>query len=267
MQAPDLNEIALDDITLRYGRFGDPRGSKLLFLHGLGLDLRVWQTVLPRLPQTLDIITLDLRGHGGSSAPPAPYAMGALIRDIEPLMQQLDLRDAVLVGHGLGGLVAQGLAVKRLDLVRGLVLTGTAAKLGMPPHWQAHIHKVQTRGLAAMAGNICAPWTNPRAKDPDWLDLWHARVQQQPQQGYLGCVAALSGTDFYTPTSSLRLPVLGLIGSEDRVTPPDLQRETVDLVPGSRAQLIRRAGHLAWLDQPDAFATHLTQFLTDIGQS
>ena len=64
--------------------------------------------------------------------PPPPYAMGALIRDAERLNDHFALKDAVVVGAGDGGLIAQGLAVKRLDLVRAMVLSNTATRIGKP---------------------------------------------------------------------------------------------------------------------------------------
>jgi 3-oxoadipate enol-lactonase len=99
---------------------------------------------------------------------------------------------------------------------------------------------------------------------PDHL-LWRNMMARQPEDGYLGCCAAISGTDFYTPTSGLRLPTLGIAGSEDGSTPPDLVRETIDLVPGSRFELMRRAGHLPCVEQPQEYAAILSRFLADIG--
>ena len=90
-------------------------------------------------------------------------------------------------------------------------------------------------------------------------------VTRTPLAGYLGCSAAIAGTDFYTTTAGLRLPLLGIAGSDDGSTPPDLVRETVDLVPGARFALIRGAGHLPVVDQPELWAGHVGQFLRDIG--
>ena len=90
-------------------------------------------------------------------------------------------------------------------------------------------------------------------------------VARQPAEGYAGACAAISGTDFYTPTSGLRLPCLGIAGSDDGSTPPDLVRETVDLIPGARFELMRRAAHLAPVEQPEAYAALLSGFLKDIG--
>jgi len=88
---------------------------------------------------------------------------------------------------------------------------------------------------------------------------------QQAADGYNGCSAAISGTDFFTPTSGLRLPTLGIAGSEDGATPPDLVRETVDLIPGSQFRLIRKAGHLPCAEQPQEYAAILTEFFKSAG--
>ena len=88
---------------------------------------------------------------------------------------------------------------------------------------------------------------------------------RQENDGYIGCSAAISGTNFFTSTSGLRLPVLGIAGSEDGSTPPDLVRETIDLIPGSKFYLIRGAGHLPCVEKPEEYAQVLTDFLREIG--
>jgi 3-oxoadipate enol-lactonase len=86
-------------------------------------------------------------------------------------------------------------------------------------------------------------------------------------EGYIGSCSAISGTDFYTPTSGLRLPTLGLCGIDDRITPPDLMRETLELIPGARFELIRRSGHYPMLEAPDIVAAHLRDFLDEVGHA
>jgi 3-oxoadipate enol-lactonase len=88
---------------------------------------------------------------------------------------------------------------------------------------------------------------------------------RQPQDGYTGCSAAISGTDFYSTTATLRLPTLGIAGTEDGSTPPDLVKETVDLVPGSQFHLIRKAGHLPCVEQPEEYAATLIKFFKETG--
>ena len=255
----------LDDIRLHYRQDGDPEGAPVVFANALGTDLRMWDPLLPHLPEGLRIIRYDTRGHGASDVPPAPYAMGALVRDAEGLLDHLGIRDCVFVGLSIGGMIGQGLAVKRLDLVRALVLSNTAARIGTKQMWQDRIDQVRTGGIGALADAVLRRWFSRGFLASDALPFWRDMLTSQPAEGYIGCSAAISGTDFWTPTSGLRLPVLGIAGSEDGATPPDLVRETTDLVPGARFRLIRRAGHLPHVEQPADYAEALTGFLRETG--
>ena len=243
----------------------DGEGAPFVLLHGLGTHIDIWNDLLPNLPTNLQIIRCDIRGHGRSSAPDAPYAMGQLISDIEAVLDHLSVRDAVVLGTSIGGMIAQGLAVKRLDLVRGLVLSNTAAKIGNADHWQDRIDAYRARGLSNSAGSILEKWFSRGYVMFNQTHFFRQILLSTPLEGYLGCCHAIKGTDFYTPTSGLRLPTLGIASSEDRVTPTDLVRETLDVIPGSKFHLMRRLGHLPCVEAPEAYAEVITQFLKDIG--
>lgn len=259
-------EIAdLGDVQLHYRVDGPEDGAPVVFANSLGTDLRLWDPILPYLPDGLRIIRYDKRGHGLSSCPAAPYSMGALVSDVERLLDLLKVRDCLFVGLSIGGMIAQGLAVKRLDIVRAMVLSNTAAKIGTKEMWDARIAAVTSDGIEALADPVMERWFSKSFRATPELHLWRTMLVRQPDAGYAGCSAAISGTDFYTPTSGLRLPILGIAGSEDGSTPPDLVRETVDLVPGSMFHLIRGAGHLPCVEKPQDYAQVLTDFMRDTG--
>ena len=255
----------LKDVRIHYRIDGDPNGAPVVFANSLGTDMRLWDPILALLPKGLRIIRYDKRGHGLSSAPTAPYSMGNLVRDAERLLDHLKVKDCVFVGLSVGGMIAQGLAVKRMDLIRGLVLSNTAAKIGTPKVWQDRIDAVRAGGIEALADATMERWFSKSFRASPEMNLWRTMMVRQPVDGYLGCCAAISGTDFYTPTSGLRLPTLGIAGSEDGSTPPDLVRETLDLIPGSRFALIRKAGHLPCVERPEEYAELLGGFLSEIG--
>ncbi|MCC5988966.1 MAG: 3-oxoadipate enol-lactonase [Pararhodobacter sp.] len=257
----------LGDIRLHYRDEGAPDGAPVVFVNSLGTDLRLWDKVLALMPPGLRLIRFDKRGHGLSDAPPAPYAMGTLVRDLERLLDHLGVREAVVVGLSIGGMIAQGLAVKRPDLVRAMVLSNTAAKIGTAEMWQERIAAVEKGGIEALADAVMARWFPPGFRETAECAGWRHMLCRTPAQGYAGCCAAIAGTDLMTPTSGLRLPVLGIAGSEDGATPPDLVRETVALIPGSRVALIRGAGHLPCVDQPAAYAAELAEFLRECGHA
>jgi 3-oxoadipate enol-lactonase len=256
--------VYFDDIRLNAVVTGPDTGAGVVLIHALGTDLSIWDDVIARLPAGLRVLRMDLRGHGGSDVPPPPYAMGALIRDVERLMDHFALRDAVVLGVSLGGLIAQGLAIKRLDLVRALVLSNTAARIGTPELWARRIVEVQTSGLQAYA-----PGAMERMFGRDWrsapaMPRIRDILTRTDPDGWVGCASAIAGTDLYTPTAGLTLPTLVIAGSRDGTTPPDLVRETSDLIRGSRFVLLRNAGHLPMVDSSEAFSEQVSGFLAAI---
>lgn len=259
--------VDLGDVQLHYRVDGDPDGAPVVFSNSLGTDMRLWDAILPLLPPGLKLIRYDKRGHGLSSAPPAPYTMGALVRDVERLLDHLDVRDCVFVGLSIGGMIAQGLAVKRLDIVRAMVLSNTAAKIGTPEMWNDRIAAINANGIESLADPVMERWFSSAFRATPDLTLWRNMLVRQPVDGYAGCSAAISGTDFFTPTSGLRLPTLGIAGDQDGSTPPDLVRETVNLIPGAQFHLIRGAGHLPCVEKPEEYAQTLSDFLAGIGHA
>lgn len=260
-----MHILDLGDIHIHWREDGDPAGPPVVFANSLGTDFRLWDKVVALLPKSLRLIRYDKRGHGLSSCPPGPYAMGALVRDAERLLDALGVRDCVFVGLSIGGMIAQGLAVKRLDLVRALVLSNTAAKIATPEVWAERIARVRAGGIEAVADATMARWFSRPFRDTPEVQGWRAMMTRQPVEGYLGCSAAISGTDLYTPTSGLTLPTLAIAGSEDGSTPPDLVRETAELIRGARFELIRGAGHLPCVEKPAEYAALLRGFLSSIG--
>ncbi|MBL4627145.1 MAG: 3-oxoadipate enol-lactonase [Roseicyclus sp.] len=260
-----MEVLNFDDVSLHVQVEGPESGPPVVFGNSLGTDLRLWDGVVAALPAGLRIIRYDMRGHGVSSCPAPPYGMGTLVSDDERVMDTYDVRDAVFVGLSIGGLIAQGLAAKRLDLVRAVVLSNTAAKIGTREMWQERIDAIRADGLASMTDAILERWFAPRFRNGPLIAPWRRMVETCPQDGYIGCAAAIAGSDFYTTTAALRLPALVIAGDRDGATPPDLVRELADLIPGSRFELMRGVGHLPCVEQPEAYAAHLTTFLGEIG--
>ncbi|WP_371037042.1 3-oxoadipate enol-lactonase [Rhodosalinus sp. FB01] len=260
MRAADVNGV-----RLHWREDGDPEGAPVVFANSLGTDLRLWDAVLPHLPAGLRIIRYDKRGHGLSEAPPAPYAMGQLVSDAEALLDHLGVRNCVFVGLSIGGMIAQGLAVKRMDQIRAVVLSNTAAKIGTKEMWEDRIATVRAQGIEGLADPVMERWFSAAFRVTPELALWRNMLVRQPADGYAGCSAAISGTELYTPTSGLRLPTLGIAGDADGSTPPDLVRETLELIPGAEFRLIRGAGHLPCVEKPREYAEILAEFLRRVG--
>ena len=258
----------LGDIRVHYRLDGPEDGPALVFANAVGTDFRIWDGVVAHLPAGLRILRYDMRGHGLTTATEGPYYMGDLVADAAGLMESVGMKDAVFVGLSIGGVVAQGLAAERLDLLRAIVLSNTAAKIGTHQQWHERIHAVEAGGIEALAEATMERWfaRDTRKDRPALVEGIRAMLTRQPLQGYLGCMEAISETDLVESTARLRLPALGIAGAEDGSTPADLVRETVDSIPGAQFQLIRRAGHLACVEHPAEYAAALGDFLAAVGQ-
>lgn len=260
--------LDLGTIRLNWREDGDPKGAPVVFCHALGANLSIWDDVIAALPQVgYRYIRYDLRGHGLSDCPPGPYAMGMLIRDAEALLDHLGVKDCVFVGLSLGGMVAQGLAVKRLDLVRAMVLSSTATKIGTPATWAARIASLQEGGMESMLDPILERWFSRRVRMTQPMEPVREMLLATPLDGYIGCCHAIGGTDFYATTARLTLPTLVLAGTEDRATPPDIVRETAELIKGAEFHLLRGAGHVPPLDAAEPMAERIVGFLQRIAHA
>lgn len=258
-------QVVRDGVALDYDVTGPDDGAPVVFANALGTTRAIWDQVAALLPAGLRIIRYDMRGHGASDAPDGPYSMGQLVSDAEAVCDAAGVRDALFIGLSVGGMVAQGLAVKRPDLIRALVLSNTAAKIGNPKLWQDRIDTVRAKGLTALSDAVLQRWFARGFYGTPAMQPWRAMLESTPVEGYTGTCAAIAGTDFYTPTAGLRIPTLGIAGIDDGSTPPDLVRETLDLIPGSQFVLMRRVGHLPCVEDPATYAAHLADFMKAVG--
>ena len=254
----------IGSVGLHHALSGDPEGRPMVFANSLGTDLRVWDPVLPHLPEGLRIVRYDKRGHGLSDGAPGPWRIEDLADDLAGLLDTLGIRAAIVCGLSVGGMIAQSLAVRRPDLVSALILCDTAAKIGTAELWNERIRAVEDRGIASIADAILERWFTSRfrAGNPE-LALWRNMLVRTPAEGYAATCAAIRDADLTEATRSLRVPTLALAGDADGSTPLDLVRATAALIPGARFHVIPDAGHLPGVEQPEVTARLIADFLME----
>lgn len=258
-----MRAVSANGITLHVREDGDPNGVPVVFSNSLGTDLRLWDAILPLLPDGLRFIRYDTRGHGLSDCPPGPYTMEMLTQDAEALISELDCGPVVFVGLSIGGMIGQSLAARRPDLLRALVLSNTAAKMGEAQMWQDRIATIRAGGIEALADAILDRWFGPAFRSRPEAQIWRAMLTRTPLEGYVGCCNAIAGTDLSGQTRTLALPTLAIAGSEDGASPPDLVALTAAMIPASVCHTIDGAGHLPCVENPAAFADLLSPFLKE----
>jgi 3-oxoadipate enol-lactonase len=190
--------------------------------------------------------------------------MKTLAEDVAALLDHLDVESAAVVGLSVGGMIAQGLAALRPDLVSALVLMDTAHRIGTEDGWNGRIDTVRERGMAAIADRVLSGWFTQAYRDgvADFQG-YRAMLLRNDIEGYAGVCAALRDADLTESTRTLKIPTLCIAGEHDATTSPAIMRTTADLIGGARLEVIRYAGHIPCVERPKEVAGLIVGFLRE----
>ncbi len=250
-------------ITLHFRQDGAGDGMPLVFLHSLGCDLRIWDGVAARLTPHYRIVRIDSRGHGLSDCPRAPYTVEDFAEDVNALLDRLSTERVVLIGISIGGQAAMQTALMFPERVGALVLCDSAAKIATAEYWDERISNLRMRGMAAMAETIMSRWFAPSfaERHPAAVRGYYNLLTRTPLEGYIGSCAALGSADLGAAVGEIAVPTLVLCGAEDAATPPDLGRELANSLPNAHFDTIADAGHTICVEQPEATAAAIAEFM------
>lgn len=240
-------------------------GPWVTLAHSLACDLTMWDELASVLAERFTVLRYDVRGHGGSSAPPGPYALEQLADDAIGLLAAVGVDKTHFVGISLGGMIAQHVALKVPERLSSLVLADTTSRY--PPEaasvWQERIRIVSAQGMEPMVEPTLARWFTEayRRTHPEVMARIGALIRATPVAGYIGCCHAISSIDTTERLRGLKIPALILVGEEDAGTPPAMARELHEALAGSLLEVIPDASHLSNIEQAETFEYLLLGFL------
>lgn len=261
-----MDFVRINGVLLHY-RLAGPAGAPVIALaNSLGTDARIWDGVIARLSARYRLLSYDKRGHGLSDTPPGEYTLDDHVDDLTGLLDHLDIDRLALAGVSVGGLIAQGLALRAPSRLSALVLCNTAAKVGDFTSWNDRMATVQGRGLGAIVDAVMDRWFSPGFQQhrPAELAGWRNLFLRSDPAGYAATCATLRDTDLTTEIGAIAVPTLVVAGSADRATPAELVRRCAEAIPGARFEVLEGVGHIPSIEQPAALAALIEQFLGDI---
>ena len=245
-------------------------GRPIVFIHGWTLSSAIWSLQIDALAsQGVRTIAYDRRGHGQSSKPDTGYDYEALTADLASLLDRLDLRDVVLVGHSMGaGEVVHYLArhgSKRVGRVM-LVAPTTPYALKTDDNPQGVDRAIYDKMVAALwsdrYGYLAsgAPGLLGRNADPALIEWAMSIALQATPQAQIGCLRAFSETDFRPDLSAVTVPTLIVYGTGDSPIAPVNARRTQAAIAGSRMEIYEGAPHALFVTDAERFNRDLLQF-------
>lgn len=236
---------------------GAASGVPVVLSHALGVDLSMWDGLAASLAADHPVMRYDHRGHGGSDVPPGPYTLDQLVDDAARVVGDWRRGPVVFVGLSMGGMVAQGLAIRRPDLVLGLVLANTTARYPAEaaPAWAQRIAAVQAGGVAAVVDGVIERWLTPATRRAQ--PALEARIRETllrcDRQGYASCCHAVAGVDWLDQLHEIRCPTLVLAGAQDAGATPAMAQAIAERIEGAQCLVLDGAAHLSVAEQPMAF--------------
>src|SRR4051812_14842503 len=243
-------------------------GPTVVLAHCWTGSREVWAPVAHRLVASGHRVVLyDQRGHGESTSGADGFTVPRLGADLRAVLEALDVRDAVLSGHSMGGMTIQSLALHHPDVlrdrVRAVVLVSTAASgLGGSPADAVAARVVASRALEramrSRVGHALVRGSVGRTPRHGHLVATRDLFVACPPDARAGFLGAMLAMDVREGHASIGVPTTVVVGSRDRVTPPRHAREMADSIGGARLVTLDDAGHMLPLEEPDAVAELLS---------
>jgi pimeloyl-ACP methyl ester carboxylesterase len=257
--------FAHDGLMLWYEETGS--GPPVIFVAGAMSDHTTWDFVLPHL-RTLRAITLDNRDIGNSGVARRDYSVRDMAGDVLALMGQLGLERASIVGHSLGGKIAQELALLAPARVDKLVLVCTSARQDVQLRslmelWISLREEIADDLVFVQTICLCAMGPKTLAQIPlkDAAELWMARSPLQRGSAFIRNVEALLASDTLARLGEIQAPTLVVYTDCDRIFPRRHGEQLVAGIPGAQGILMETCGHAPMSERPAEFARILEQFL------
>lgn len=233
-------------------------GPPLVLVHGAGGSADLWQPQIDALADVARVVAPDLPGHGHARGRGKP-SIAAYAEWLATLLGTLHAGRAVLVGHSMGGAVAQTLALAQPGRLAGLILIGTGATLRVLPRLVDLLRKRPREGQSLIQDLSFAPGTSPECGE-----IVDRVLREGAPLVTLGDYLACDRFDVRAELERIRLPTLVVAGAEDRLTPPKYARLLADAIPDARLVEIAGAGHFPQLEQPRAVNAAIREFLAGL---
>ncbi|HEY2551153.1 MAG TPA: 3-oxoadipate enol-lactonase [Streptosporangiaceae bacterium] len=239
---------------------GPPGAPVVVLGNSVGTTRALWQRPASVLRREFRLLRFEHRGHGTgpagsetrSPAPPGPYTIAELGRDVLALLDAEGIDRALYCGISLGGMIGMWLAAHAPDRIAGLGLVCTSAWLPPAALWTGRAGQVRADGMGSIAGQVIGRWFTAafQAAHPAAVSAYRADFEGIIPEGYAGCCEAISAMDLRPDLASITAPTLVIAGAEDPATPPWHGARIAAAIAGSRLAVIRGASHLPSASDP-----------------
>ncbi|MGI8551889.1 MAG: alpha/beta fold hydrolase [Dehalococcoidia bacterium] len=260
-----MMQAHLNGITLYYEDHGS--GLPLVLTHGIGSSADNWANVLPLLAQNHRVITWDVRGFGRSEKPEGPYSAQLWASDLAALLDTLGLKQPCILGHSMGGVIAQRFALDFPEKLSALILVSTSSQVNekAAAFWFGQADTIEREGFAAWIKRQQEGYSEEFLNaHPQQLEYDRRRVEMNDSRAYAAGARAVASYNFTDELRRINVPTLIVQGLVDTQTPPGGSVIISRNIPGSQLVMLDGVGHGVHSEQPEKFVQLVAEFLRHI---
>lgn len=260
--------VRANGIDLHYIERGSG-AETIVFSHSFLVDHRHFEPQIEALAQRYRVIAYDHRDHGRSGRARAPYDIYDLMSDGARVIEHTNAAPCHWVGLSTGGFVGMRLALRRPELLRSLVLMDTSASaesVRTKLRYRALLQVFRFLGFGPVMGEVKRAMFSPTLLDDptraEELNLWESRMKANDRAALVRFGRAIWWRDdVLHALPQIDLPTLVVSGEHDRALPPVHAEAAAAAIPNAELTLIKDAGHLSTVEQPEAVNEVLSRFL------
>ena len=261
------------------------KGKDLILIHGAWTSHTWWRWQIPVLSRNYRVLSMDVRGHGLSTPLQGTYSVEGFSRDLERLTERTGIDDIVLVGWSMGGLISMQYCLDHASKVKALVLIATRGHKNSQMKRKIRIQYLRAR--LNFFTKIVAPRKYDREtgqfpEDEDEIknevgamlspsvsqeifDWVMAELRNSPGTNYYEVARSIWGWGPGEELKKIRVPVLIMVGEDDRSTPPHFSCLLHSILPDSELVVVKDAGHCLAIERPDVVNNEIIGFLRNVG--
>ncbi len=244
---------------------GPKNTSTVVLIHPVGLDLTYWDRQIEALRSDYNVVAFDLPGHGRSSGEPQDWSFDMAARTVAELIDSIESGPVHLAGISFGGMIAQATVLARPELVRSLVLIGTASTFSEPVRagMRLRAETVRSGGMEAVLPSSLERWFTPdtMAARPDLIDRVSKTVLADDPAIHAAIWDIIADFDVSDRLGEIRCPTLVLVGDRDPSTPPSSAAVLAGGIPNAEMVIVPNTSHMVILEAPDAVNAEIKRFL------
>lgn len=258
--------VKINNISISYEDAGSGK-IPLIFIHGFPFDKSTWQPQIDALKNTNRVIAYDIRGFGNSTTDNEIASMDLFANDLVSFMDALEINKAIVCGFSMGGYILMNAIGRFPERFEAIILSDTqcvADSNEASENRYKTIKQIEENGLDEFAENFIKNVFSKKTLDnkKELVDEIKSLILATPVQSITSALHAMAQRrESCSILKNLSIPALIVCGSDDKLTPAEQSEFMHKAIAGSQIYIIKDAGHLSNLEQPEEFTAHIHNFL------